>query len=34
LQAGGESFELIPCVNSHETFVRGLAQVLVHGPAL
>jgi protoporphyrin/coproporphyrin ferrochelatase len=34
LKAGGESFELIPCVNSHEIFVRGLAQVLVHGPAL
>ena len=22
----GESFELIPCVNSHELFIRGLAE--------
>lgn len=25
LSGGGETFELIPCVNSHETFVHGLA---------
>ena len=25
LEAGGESFELIPCVNSSKDFVEGLA---------
>ncbi len=32
LSAGGESFTLAKCVNSHAVFVRGLAQTMVHSP--